>query len=835
MIRTLLQVTLLLAVPAALAQGAFQIADVRVETELQMQLLIEAGLDSCDLLDVSGKAATALVTDGQIEWLRAQGATVTVQPTPIGPGTQAVDGYLTFAEYEAAMASWASTYSSIVSLESIGTTWEGRDIWLLKISDNVGVDESEPEVMMISLQHAREWLAGMTLYGITENLITQYGIDAEVTDLVDNLEIFVILVANPDGYVYTHTSDRFWRKNRRINGDGTFGVDTNRNWPWAWSASDPTSSNTYGGPAPKSEPETVALDNWVLSRGSELVGFLNYHTYGTRVMHNWASNYSLPPNTDVMGPLAHDMALAIESVNGQRMRNGSWSVTLEYVGAGATIDYIHAQIGIPCFTLELRPGDGASGGFAPTGDSIAPSQSENIEGNKVFLEWALAQAQDVTAPVISDIAVTAISNDRATISWSTNDPSSALLNHGTSVAYGASTEVSKLRSVTHSATLTGLTSNTAYHAQIDATNIAALTTVSADISFMTAATPQDITPPAAPAFDTITAAGSGLVQATWIVLEGGSLAGHRIYDSPDGESWTLLLDEGDLPSGSTSHTFAAPPPGSVRLYRLHNVDLAGNESAPSDIYGFMTQGEAADALIVDGYDSWNSKPIAQSGNHRFSGDHALAVAAHGTPFDSCRNEMVGAAIELTDYSTVIWMFGDESTGNETFSAAEQAEVQVFLEGGGNLFVSGSNVAWDLDRTTGPSASDRAFFNDYLCADYANDDMDDYDVNGSGGQSIFGTDLVRFDEGSRGIYRVTDPDRVNVSNGSVSALRSPSGEICGIQREGIFGSGTAPGRVVYLTFPFETIFDAAERAAVMADVLTFFGATVPAELTGFTIR
>jgi hypothetical protein len=111
-------------------------------------------------------------------------------------------------------------------------------------------------------------------------------------------------------------------------------------------------------------------------------------------------------------------------------------------------------------------------------------------------------------------------------------------------------------------------------------------------------------------------------------------------------------------------------------------------------------------------------------------------------------------------------------------------------------------------------------------------MDDYDVNGSGGASIFGTQLIRFDEGSRGIYRVDDPDVVTPVDGAVAALRSPTGEVCGIQREGLFGAGTAPGHVVYLTFPFETIFPESARSEVMRDVLTFFGAPVSAQLTGF---
>jgi len=199
-------------------------------------------------------------------------------------------------------------------------------------------------------------------------------------------------------------------------------------------------------------------------------------------------------------------------------------------------------------------------------------------------------------------------------------------------------------------------------------------------------------------------------------------------------------------------------------------------------------------------------------------------------FDSCRNEMVLTTVDLSDYPIVVWVLGDESTGSETFSSAEQAEVLAYLEGGGNLFVSGSEIGWDLDRSTGPSTADRQFYNNVLCADFTDDDTDAYDLVGSGGASIFGTATVRFDEGSRGIYRVTTPDAFSPLNGAVAALQTGSGQIVGLQREGTWGSGVATSRLVYFGFPFETVFDEINRASVMGNVLNFFNASVPSGLT-----
>lgn len=817
----------LLALCAAPCCGAISLVDVVTDDQDAVQRLVDHGLD---VWEVDGKRIRVLVGPEERRWLISEGFAVEKAPdfdavAASTPDRLAVDGFYTFAEFEATMASWAAANPDTVTLTSLGRSWENRDIWLLKISDNAAVDEDEPEVLMLALQHAREWLSGMTLHGILNHLITQHGVDAVVTDLVDTMEIFAVLVANPDGYVYTFTpGNRLWRPNRNPSG----GVDLNRNWGWEWNG---------GGAAPYSEPETQALRAWVLSRGGALVGCLNYHTYGTRVMHSWAHTFDLPPNVDLMGPLARDVAFAIEAVNGQRMRNGSWAITLDYTGGGTTNDEFHAALGIPTLTIELRPGDGATGGFAPPGTSIAPSVSENIAGAIHFLQWARAQANDPTPPVISDLSVTDISSDRATVTWRTDEGATRAVEWGLSTAYGSSVEPDRLRGLTHSVTVAGLAPATTYHVRAVAQNLAGLISTSADTVFATTATPQDITPPAAPALDWVRLAAPGTAEIAWTALESEPLAGHRLYESADGETWSLLLDESVLTAGLTTHQFPAPPPGATRLYRLTNVDMAPrrNESAPSDVYGLLTRGGPAEVLIVDGFDRWNNKPIAQGLNHRFAGDHALAVGAFGTPLETCRNEMVGAGIDLLDYSTVLWVLGDESTGTETFSDDEQAALRAFLEGGGNLFVSGSNVAYDLGRPTGPSATDRLFLNSYLCADYAGDDMDDYDVQGAGGTSIFGTRLVRFDEGSRGIYRVDDPDSVVPLSGAVSALRSPAGEICGVQREGLFGAGTVPGRVVYLAFPFETIFPASAREEVMRDVLTFFSASVSAELTGFMTR
>jgi len=172
---------------------------------------------------------------------------------------------------------------------------------------------------------------------------------------------------------------------------------------------------------------------------------------------------------------------------------------------------------------------------------------------------------------------------------------------------------------------------------------------------------------------------------------------------------------------------------------------------------------------------------------------------------------------------VVWLLGDESTHDETFSAAEQALVKSYLEAGGRLFVSGSEIAWDLDQdnsSSGSTPEDEAFLHSYLKADYVADDAGVYSVAGAAGGIFSG---MSFQYGtSTSPYPEDYPDAIRpVGGGRAALLYANSGRIAAVQYEGIFGRGTRAGKLVYLAFPFETISGADTRAQVMGRVLAFF--------------
>ena len=146
------------------------LVDVELGDEIGPEEFLALGLGDLDIFEMDGRRLRALVTPEERARLESLGLKITELPLP-GITPAAVDGFLTFSEYLSDMQAWVAARPDIVSLQSLGQSWEGRDIWLLKISDNVSVDEDEPEVLMLSLQHAREWLGGMTLHGITEHLI----------------------------------------------------------------------------------------------------------------------------------------------------------------------------------------------------------------------------------------------------------------------------------------------------------------------------------------------------------------------------------------------------------------------------------------------------------------------------------------------------------------------------------------------------------------------------------------------------------------------------------------------------------------------------------------
>ena len=223
--------------------------------------------------------------------------------------------YHTWSENVAFVDSLRLLYPEVVSAKwSIGQSLEGRDIWAFRVSANPDVDENEPEILIDGAHHAREIMSSEFTIMFAEYLAQNYGTDPEVTWLLDNRELYVVPIVNPDGFVYNEIIEPdgggMWRKNRRDNGDGTVGVDLNRNYPYEWGYDDigsspTTSSETYRGPSAGSEPETQVLMAFINSR--EFRTQDTVHTYGNLTLYPWSYAAIAAPDATALAAMAEEM------------------------------------------------------------------------------------------------------------------------------------------------------------------------------------------------------------------------------------------------------------------------------------------------------------------------------------------------------------------------------------------------------------------------------------------------------------------------------------------------------------------------------------------------
>jgi carboxypeptidase T len=349
-------------------------------------------------------------------------------PTPSGFVVQPTfGGYYSFQQMEDAMDDLVAAYPAIASKTSLGTSWEGRNIWCIKISDVVGTDEiNEPEILYIGLQHAREAIGGSSMIFFMQYLCENYGTDARVRDLVNNREIFIIPCMNPDGWEYNRLnggSGSGWRKNRRDNAGSSFGVDLNRNWGVDWSncsapiVGDPTScgsndpfDDTYYGTSAFSEPETRAIRDFTYSH--HLVAMIDQHAYGPYYSLPFGRP-SLSSNTMTTADSRFYNYVASVMGNYNGMRAGNSPQALGYEVAGGVKDWMlkgNIGTGTKSKVYGLTGEGGAGGGSGGTyGSFWAPaSQIINLCKGMVYqnLQLAYAAGSYVNLQDRSDINLT---------------------------------------------------------------------------------------------------------------------------------------------------------------------------------------------------------------------------------------------------------------------------------------------------------------------------------------------------------------------------------------------------------------------------------------------
>jgi len=315
-----------------------------------------------------------------------------------------------------------SAHPSLITKHTLATSHEGRTIDVLHLSQP-GTVVRKPAIWLDCGIHSREWVSPPACLHAIETLV----LDTNAVDPRDNLlaayDFYILPLANPDGYVYSWTSDRMWRKNRRPTGQSqpaqpaqfpgwgggfgqgwgqqqvgggqssssrcSHGVDPNRNFAAIWEqASDNKCDQSYKGNAPFSEPESQAIKKGVemMKRDNgQIAAFISIHAYSQFWMSPYGYSYNKPQDYNDHMSVMKIAVNALESKSGTRYKYGPISDII-YQAFGSSVDWAYDQGIKYSFALELR--DTGYKGFLLPQDQIEATVEETWEGLKA-MAWAI--------------------------------------------------------------------------------------------------------------------------------------------------------------------------------------------------------------------------------------------------------------------------------------------------------------------------------------------------------------------------------------------------------------------------------------------------------------
>ncbi|KAI1346605.1 hypothetical protein F5Y01DRAFT_321607 [Xylaria sp. FL0043] len=301
------------------------------------------------------------------------------------PGPEWFDAYHPYADHVQYWADLQAAFSNNSELIVAGTSFEGRPIQGIHLWGSGGKDSKEA-IFFNGNVHAREWITSMVVEYILYQIVTGYESDELVQKVLDNYDFYVLPVVNPDGFVYTQTTDRLWRKNRQTRSNTTaIGTDINRNWAvgWGGDGSSPNpSSETFSGFAPHDTPETAALAAYA-GKLRDLHGiklYIDWHSYAQVILLSYGYTCTeFPGNLEEQMELAEGIAGAIAKPYNTTFDYGPGCLVL-YQSSGNGRDYLtdvgKAQFG---WGIELRD---TQYGFVLPPEQILPSGIEIWEGLK---------------------------------------------------------------------------------------------------------------------------------------------------------------------------------------------------------------------------------------------------------------------------------------------------------------------------------------------------------------------------------------------------------------------------------------------------------------------
>ncbi len=301
-------------------------------------------------------------------------------------------------------------YPDLIEVNTIGTTWEDRPIIEVTISKNVAKHKTKPALFYTGTVHAREWIGIELAIAFAKYVVAHIEYDPLLNEYLDKASLYLVPCANPDGYEFSRNHFSFWRKNRRKNADGSYGVDLNRNFSVGFVPSKNTTSNVYPGPHPFSEPETRALRDFFLSHDNITIA-LDYHSQGNVFFP--AHNFIHEDAEDAidLNLLAGNMAEEIrkESEREYGIHMGKPPTHL-ISGSGREFYYSHGALAL---VVEV--------GTRNISDYIENMQ-ENIDENIRALMFALGEVgnyekNDTALPRVQDFCATKIGAKEVELQW----------------------------------------------------------------------------------------------------------------------------------------------------------------------------------------------------------------------------------------------------------------------------------------------------------------------------------------------------------------------------------------------------------------------------------
>ncbi|TFK05296.1 transcription elongation factor B polypeptide 1 [Platysternon megacephalum] len=289
------------------------------------------------------------------------------------------------------IAAWTSDIAAqnanLVSRTQIGTTFQGRPMYLLKVGKS---GSNKKAIFMDCGFHAREWISPAFCQWFVKEAVSTYGSDTLMTRLLNNLDFYILPVLNIDGYVYTWTNYRMWRKTRSTNSDSScIGTDPNRNFNAGWcsvGASKRPCDDTYCGSAPESEKETKALADFIRKNLSTIKAYLTIHSYSQMLLFPYSYTYSIPENYAELNTISKAAVQELASLYGTKYTSGAGASTI-YPAAGGSDDWAYDQGIKYSFTFELR--DTGRYGFALPESQIKPTSEETLKAVKYIANYVL--------------------------------------------------------------------------------------------------------------------------------------------------------------------------------------------------------------------------------------------------------------------------------------------------------------------------------------------------------------------------------------------------------------------------------------------------------------